>query len=146
VKRQLVDTTDSLWLSLAHSPALLQYQDLANCTCTCRYARNEAPILALLREEPKAAQNLEDWGLRFPLERAVSRCAPVEVVVAMVICDTKKAVQELNHYHFFSMQDNNFNNKEISLKRIALIETAIRDLIAIRTKYPDKYPQLLASA
>jgi hypothetical protein len=127
--RRFVDMTDALALALLHNPALLKFQDHAFCACTCRAVRDVAPTLALLRDEPKAAKNLEGWGLRFPLENAVSRCAPVDVVVAIVVTDQKRGLQELSHYYFCCTRES--RKTELSMKQKALIECVWNELKAL---------------
>jgi hypothetical protein len=131
--QRFVDMTDALELALTHSPAFLQFQDLGFCACTCCSIRGIAPTLALLRNEPNAAQNLGSWGLRFPLELAVSRCAALEVVVAMVEADYKRGLYELNHYYFCCTRRSTTSEAEteLKMKQKHLIESAWTELRAL---------------
>jgi hypothetical protein len=128
--QRVVDMTDALALALTHSPTFLQFQDLGFCSCTCCSIRDIAPVLALLHKEPKAARNLGSWGLRFPLELAVSRCAAVEVVVAMVEADHKRGLYELNHYYFCCTRRSTTSEAgtELKMKQKHLIESVWTEL------------------
>jgi hypothetical protein len=130
VNQEVVDMTDALELALTHSPTFLQFQDLGFCSCTCCSIRDIAPILALLHNEPKAARNLGSWGLRFPLKLAVSRCAALEVVVAMVETDYKRGLHELNHYYFCCTRRRTTSEAEteLKMKQKHLIESAWTEL------------------